>query len=363
MKQVVGCAIAFCLAAAPIGNIPMVQASGNVALYQQTSDQTNDQEVTAVSLSQSSKVVNKGEQFTLVATISPSNATNKIVTWSTSDATVATVTSGIVTAVGRGKAIITATTANGKTASCVVTVKVPSTSIVLSKTSATIYKGKTVTVKATMLPADSTDIVTYVTSDSKVAIVKNGVVKGMGKGTATITATTTSGKSAKCTITVKEVSAKSVKLNKKKVTIKKGKKVSLKANILPKTCTDDVVWKTSNSNVATVKNGVITGVKAGKATITVKVGTKSAKCTVTVNEIKATSIKISKSKVTTTVGQEVNLKATVKPSNTTDTVAWSTSNEKVATVENGVVKAIGKGKATITVKVGKKSAKCKVTVK
>lgn len=243
-------------------------------------------------------------------------------------------------------------------------VKVSATSVTLNKTKANIYKGKTTKLKATMAPANTTDSITWTSSNTKVATVKTGTVKGIKKGTATITATTTSGKTATCKVTVKVVSTKSIKLNKSKLTIKKGKKATLKATLSPKTSTDSLVWKSSNKKVATVTSkGVVKGIKAGKTTITVKAGKKTAKCVVTVKAIKATSVKLNKKKVTTNIGKQVTLKLTVKPSNTTDTIKWSTSNKKVATVKDGVVTTVGKGTATITAKVGSKTVKCKIIVK
>lgn len=243
-------------------------------------------------------------------------------------------------------------------------IKVSATSVVLNKAKANVYKGKSTKLKATMAPSNTTDSITWTSSNTKVATVKDGIVKGIKKGTATITATTTSGKTATCKVTVKTVATKSIKLNKSKVTIKKGKTATLKTSIKPKTSTDSLVWKTSNKKVVTVTSkGVIKGIKAGKATITVKAGKKTAKCVVTVKAVKATSVKLNKKKVTTTVGKTITLKLTVKPSNTTDSIVWSTSNKKVATVKAGVVTAVGKGTATITAKVGNKSVKCKITVK
>ena len=104
----------------------------------------------------------------------------------------------------------------------------------------------------------------------------------MEKGTAKITAQIGSVK-ATCTVTVKKVKAKSVKLNKKKVTVKRRKSVKLKATMKPKNATDTLSWKTSNKKVATVKNGKVTGKSVGKAKITVRTSSgKKAVCNVTV---------------------------------------------------------------------------------
>ena len=167
-----------------------------------------------------------------------------------------------------------------------------------------------------------------------------------------------------------ETKAKSVTLNKSKVSLVEGKKTTLKATISPKDTTDDdVTWKSSNKKVAKVnKNGKVTAVSPGTATITVTTANgKKATCKVTVKKaVKAKSVTLNKSKLSLTKGKTSTLKATIAPATTTDTtLTWTTSNKKVATVnKNGKVTAKAKGTATITVKTSNgKVATCKITVK
>lgn len=165
------------------------------------------------------------------------------------------------------------------------------------------------------------------------------------------------------------VAVKSVSLNKSKITLAGKKSYTLKATVAPSNAANKgVTWKSSKSSVAKVgTNGKVTGVKAGKAVITAttKSGKKIAKCTVTVKPVKAKKITLNKKARTIKKGKFYQLKATLKPSNTTDTVKWKTSNKKIATVSSkGVVKAKKKGKCTITARTtsGKKVT-CKITVK
>lgn len=221
-----------------------------------------------------------GSSQVLKATVNPANLTPE---WSTSNASIAKVEqNGKVTGVGNGTATITAKVGD-VSASCTVTVTTDVSSINLSQTKLSMKPGEKKKLTATALPATASNkTVSWGTSNKKVATVKNGKVTANKPGTAKITAQIGNVK-ATCTVTVKKVKATSVKLNKKKVTIKRGKSVKLKATMKPKNATDSLSWKTSNKKVATVKNGKVTGKSAGKAKITVKTSSgKKAVCNVTV---------------------------------------------------------------------------------
>ena len=172
--------------------------------------------VTGVSLSQTSASLKVGEKLTLTATVAPANATNKNVTWSSSNTAVATVDGGVVTAKAAGSATITVKTADGaKTATCTVTVTdIAVTGVTLSQTSASLKVGEKLTLTATVAPANATNKnVTWSSSNTAVATVDGGVVTAKAAGSATITVKTADGaKTATCTVTVLDPSA--VDLNK-----------------------------------------------------------------------------------------------------------------------------------------------------
>ena len=126
-----------------------------------------------------------------------------------------------------------------------------------------------------------------------------------------------------------------------------------------------VTWTSSDSSVASVVDGKVTAIKAGKATITVKTddGGKTATCEITVNAkvYPVTSVSLDKSSATLTEGDEITLIATVNPDNATNkNVTWTSSDPSVASVSNGKVTALKAGKATIIVKTddGGKTATC-----
>jgi len=132
-----------------------------------------------------------------------------------------------------------------------------------------------------------------------------------------------------------------------------GDTATLVATVAPDNATDKTVtWESSDPNVATVENGVVTPIAAGEATITVTTvdGNKTATCTVTVTPapVDATDIAI-KSETTLAIGRAETLTATLTPSNATSKVAWLSSNTEVATVDDtGKVTAVAVGETTIT---------------
>lgn len=334
---------------------------------------------TAISVSPTSfSLTSNGATRQLSATVSPSNATSKTVVWSTSNSSVATVTSsGLVAAVGNGSATITARTSNGKTATSKVTVSIPvqPTSVKVNQSAFTLSKkSASKTLTATVSPSNAANkSVSWSSSNTSVAKVSSAgkVTPGTKNGTAYITAKTANGKTAKVKVTVKIVYPTKVDISTKAFTLtKKGatKIVAYKlsgSGITDKTLT----WTSSNKKVATVSStGKVTAVANGTATIKVKTANgKMASVKATVKTAtQPTSVSLSATSATLTKkGAKKQLTATVKPTNATNKkVTWTTSNSKVATVSSaGKVTAVANGTATITAKTANgKTAKCTVKV-
>ena len=167
--------------------------------------------VTSVSVDATASV-NVGETTTLTATVSPDNATNKNVTWASSEESIATVDeNGVVTGVSAGEATITVTSVadDTKTATCTVTVTTVAVTGVSVDATASVNVGKTTTLTATVSPDNATNKnVTWASSDESIATVdENGVVTGVAAGKATITVTSVADdtKTATCTVTVSVV--------------------------------------------------------------------------------------------------------------------------------------------------------------
>ena len=316
---------------------------------------------TKVTLNATSRKVETGKSFTLKATVTPADTTDKIV-WSSSNEAVAKVAAdGTVTAVKAGTAVITATAGNVK-AECTVTVTAPATKVTLNSTSQKVETGKSFTLKATVTPADTTDKIIWSSSNEAVAkVAADGTVTAVKAGTAVITATAGNVK-AECTVTVADPVYKvtGIKLAATPSrNIAAGKKVQLKATVAPSNATNKAVtWTTSNKKVATVNsNGVVTfkknaGGKKVTITATAKDGSKKAqKITLTCMKGSVKSIKLS-AKTTLKRGKTTKVKATVytQKGNANKKVVWSSSNTKLATVDkNGKVKAVKGKKGTVKI--------------
>ena len=253
------------------------------------------------------------------------------------------------------------------------------TGVTLDKTTISLEAGQTAQLTATVQPGNADNqAVTWSSSDNNVVSVDaTGKITANTKGSATITVTTADGgKTATCTVTVTEpaapVAVTGVTLNKNNTTIYTGRTETLTATIQPADATNKAVtWTSDNTGVATVNNGVVTGVSVGSATITAKTadGGFTATCTVTVEEapiVHPTGVSISKTSINLQVGGSETLTATVTPADANNkNVTWSTSDATVAAVDkNGKVTGIKAGNATITATTedGGKTATCSVTV-
>ena len=330
--------------------------------------------VTGVALDTAAVTIIVEDTYTLTATVNPAEATDNFVTWKSSDEAVATVADGVITAVSVGTATITVTTVDGGfTATCEVTVAPrPVTGVTLDKVEATLEVKETVTLVATVAPANATNKdVTWTSDNDAVATVADGVVTAVSVGTATIVVTTVDGNFADtCVVTVNPISVKSVALDKATLTLDIAQTATLVATVNPADAANPAItWTSDNEAVATVADGVVTAVAEGTATITVTTveGNFTATCVVTVVEpiVAVTGVTLDKATLTLTVPETATLIATVSPETATDkSVTWASDNEAVATVADGVVTAVAEGTATITVTTvdGNFTATCVVTV-
>lgn len=331
--------------------------SGDVAyLYVTVKDKAKGME-----LNYSTKSVAKGSSFTLKPIFTPTNTSNKNVTWTSSNTGVATVSEkGKVTGVKGGSAIITAVSEDGGyVATCLVTVVQPVSSVKLNHTSYKLGLGKSVTLKATVTSNTSSNPkVKWTSSNTKVATVSStGKVTAKKLGSCTITAKVTdgTGKKATCKITVVRETT-SIKLNRSYLTLVTGKNYRLKATIKPTNATYKTVkWSSSDTAIARVDDsGLVRGLSVGSCNVEAAAKDNSKKsdfCYVEVIEpIPSTSVIVADKNMVMIRGESQMLSYSIVPSNSTDSVKFASGNKNIATVSSsGKVYARRAGATSITI--------------
>lgn len=236
------------------------------------------------------------------------------------------------------------------------------TSVSLDQSSLELAVGETYEFIATVLPENATNKeLIWSSSDESVLTVNDGVITAIKEGKATVTVKSKDGfKSSSCEVTVNKepsiIHVSSVSLNETTLNLETGDRYTLIAAVLPTDATDkSLSWKSSDDSIVTVTNkGKLTALKAGEATITVttKDGGLTASCTVNVTQkvVPVNGVSLNYSELELSVDGSENLLAKVLPTNATNKeVIWSSTNESVATVVDGVVTAISVGEAIIVV--------------
>lgn len=250
-----------------------------------------------VALNATEKALNVGDKFSLIPTVTPADATNKSITWSSSDSSIATVSNGVVTALASGTATITAKAYNWKAAKCTVIVKsniVNPTSVTLKADASTLTVGFTTRLLPIVYPSNATDkSVSFSNSDeSVVSITTDGEgrywLKGKASGKATITATTSNGKTATFTINVVNPQPTSIRPDYGTYYLSVGESTTIKPLLEPYNAQTTISWKSSDDSIARVdSSGNVTAFSEGSITISLSTENgKSGSCIVYVNKIK-----------------------------------------------------------------------------
>ena len=314
---------------------------------------------TSATLAKSSLTMGKGEQLIITEkTNSGSWATN--FTWSSSNTNVLTVTKTTgnkanIVAKGVGTATITFKTYNGKTATCVVTVKNAPSSVSLQAKNITLGLGESYDFNSTVNGGAGSYKRSYSSSNTSVATVNSsGVITTKKAGTANITVTTFNGKTSTCKVTVKSA-PKSVKLGASSLSMGNGEKVIITESTNSGSWASNFTWSSSNTDVATVtkttgNKAEIVGLSEGTAVIsfTTYNGVK-ADCVVTVKKAPE-KISLQVPEMTLKVGQTYDFNSYVNGGAGSFKRTYSTSNSSVATVNSsGVITTKKAGTAVITV--------------
>ena len=326
-----------------------------------------------LSLRQEKREVYQGKEFTLEAVLSPAQSRQSVM-WRSSDPTVVSVNSkGKVKGVSFGSAVVYASTADGLTAQCEVTVVTRAELLHLDVKKLLLNRGDTHRLNAVIYPSyspETTDKCLWSSTNEAVASVdENGVVTAVGVGSCIINCKTSGDLISKCQVSVRQP-AQSAEITGGKSEIYIGEVTVLNVRLTPDDTTDKVEWHTDNEEVVYVSdNGSVKGKAAGSAVVTAKVVNDVTGEAVTASyEIivmkKADGVKLRKSSLSLTPGATDALMYSLTPSDCNDTVRWYSTDEKVAVVRSdGLITAVGEGTCSIVVETGSGcSARCKVTV-
>ena len=322
-------------------------------------------EVESIQLSQNTAELEVGERLTLTATLSPKNATDRTVTWTSDQKTIVGVdSSGVVTALAPGEAVVTARSANGKTATCLIRVEsqdIPVKVLKIAPYSVRLATGMSIDLSIEVTPKNATNQnVSWRSTNPSVATVdQNGHAITKTPGTTRIYATAKDGSGVTCyrTITVYPPVTK-LKIAPYSVRTTVNQELDLAVEVTPKDAYGAVTWRSENPEVATVdQNGRVKTLQVGTSRIyaTAKDGSDIF-CyrTVTVYP-PVTKLKIAPYSVRTTVNQELDLAVEVTPKDAYGAVTWRSENPEVATVDQKghvVTKATGTARIYATAKDG-----------
>ena len=343
--------------------------------------------VTGIQLSDGLEELEVGRTLKLTATITPSNAADQTVTWTSNRTQTAKVdNNGLITVVGPGVATIKATTHDGnKTDTCSISVKIPATAITLSNTQAVLKVGQTLQLRTILTPSNATNYqVSWRSSNNQIVRIDSSNVyqtrvRAVATGTAVITAKMANGnKTATCNVIVNtpiaaptgvsvgNATSTSLTISFNAVTGATGYKVyrarsaSGTYSLIASPTTTN--YTNSGLSSATTYYYKVSATNAGGESAK----STSASGTTLVAVVSVTGITLDSSSKILSVGQTIQLTSTITPSNATDkTVTWTSNHPEIASVNNtGLVTVVAAGIAVITVTThdGNKTAICNVSV-
>lgn len=312
--------------------------------------------VTGLTLDTKNKDMYVGETYRITYSLTPSDAAEVTVNWTTTNNAIASVDAkGLVTARGVGTAVIIAKTADGGyMAMCTINVSRTATAVKLDVTKLSMNVGDSYQFSTILTPADSDNAsLLWESSDPKIAAVsKRGKVTAKAPGTCIIMVKTKSGSTGYCTINVLR-GATGVEISSDEEMVYVGDTIELEASVVPDDATNtNVSWSSNAPDIAYVNNkGEVKGIRGGVAVITCtsEDGGYTDFCIVTVEEL-VTDIKLNTDEYRLGVGRTFRLTATISGNNATNKqVEWSSSDPDIVSVDaNGRIKGKKLGTATIT---------------
>ncbi len=339
--------------------------------------------ITGVSLNPKEVTLTKdGEPFTLTATIHPYNATNRHVTWSSSDVNIAAVDqNGTVTPKSAGTAVITVTTEDGNKQAAAQVKVLEGTQLETSLSTIRIKPGMSATFKVyALLGGKRVDITkdpetAYETQDKLVAVSPGKVTAGKKEGS-TVVKISYKGQTAEISVKVSKANVLSLKISPSKLVMKEGEKLPVRitasySDRTKKDVTDQVTWSVKDSEIAAVSStGIVTAKKAGQteAVADYEGKKKTIKIMVQANGKKIVKeYKLNRSEVELKEKETSHLSLTAYYTDGTEEdltkkAIWKTANKRVATVSKGVIIGKAAGKTVITASINGQRLKATVTV-
>lgn len=244
--------------------------------------------------------------------------------------------------------------------------EIPATGLSIDKYYVELNQGETTTITATVQPENATGEFVWESVDTNVARVENGVVTAISPGQTKIRVTF-GNQIVESTINVLQGAQVNltITLNQNQLNLDVGNTANLIATVNPSDTPGTVNWVSSNTNVATVENGLVTALNPGQTTITASIGNISANCVVNVSstEVTLNSITLNRTTLSLLVGNTSTLIATKNPQNAPGDIVWDSSDSNIVSVDqNGNIEAKSIGTAIITASVGNITAQCTVTV-
>lgn len=202
--------------------------------------------------------------------------------------------------------------------------------------------------------------ITWESSDPDVAVVHDGLVTWTGRGECTISAHAEN-VSARCEVECGYVTVSSIHINRRTMELGFQEADRLKVYVIPDNWAGDVIWTSSDTTVASVKDGAVTWQGQGECVITATADGRNVSCTVTCNEPSVDSVTIQEESIALDSGQTYQLVPTISPAGWPGEVVWTSSDPNVATVVDGLVRWTGAGTCTITATAGSQTDSVSVT--
>ena len=324
--------------------------------------------LTNIKMEKNTVELEKDKSYKMNVTLTPSNATNAELKWTSSNEKVATVKDGEITAVGPGTCMVTVSSTNGNSDTCLVKVVGdgnynPIEKIKIVSTDVSLNKGTSYNLSYEVVPEDSVNLITWKSSDEKIATVENGVVYALAGGTVKVTAQSGDLEEEVNVTVIEEKKEPDFILNQSEISLPVGNTYTLvpSSNI-------ELTWVSYDINIATVdQSGNVTAKAVGETTVVAKAANGSSyTCKVTVTGAPTPSqetITLNTNTLSMNIGDKVRLVETVTPTNNVTNVTWASSDSEVASVNNGEVTAKKNGTTTITATLPNGSkAECVVTV-